>query len=91
MLYFDKCLALGADVADGTNKLHVLSGPAPVEDTDVELGFSFKDISYGLGHLSLTVVSATAAAQYKVGEGEWKSVADPAGMSTVAGGFRTVE
>ena len=50
-----------------------------------------KDISYGLGHLSRTVVSATAAAQYKVGEGEWKSVAGPAGMSTVAGGFRTVE
>ena len=50
-----------------------------------------KDISYGLGHLSRTVVSATADAQYKVGEGEWKSVAGPAGMSTVAGGFRTVE
>ena len=50
-----------------------------------------KDISYGLGHLSRTVVSATSDAQYKVGEGEWKPVAGPAGMSTVAGGFRTVE
>ena len=55
---------LGADVAGGTNKLHVLSGPAPVEDTDVELGFSFKEengatyVRYSIDGTVLTIDSA---------------------------------
>ena len=50
-----------------------------------------KDISYGLGHLSRTVVSATADAQYMVDGGEWKPVSGPAGMSSAVAGFKTVE
>lgn len=57
----------------------------------ITLPGGIKDVSYGLGHLSRTVVSATAAAQYKVGGGEWKPVAGPAGMSSAVGGFKVVE
>ena len=49
-----------------------------------------KDISYGRGHLSRTLVSSTSAAEYKVGSGSWKQVDGPVGMSAVAGGFQVV-
>ena len=50
-----------------------------------------KDVSYGLGHLSRTVVSTTAEAQYRVGDGEWQTVKGSVGMSSAVGRFRTVE
>jgi len=49
-----------------------------------------KDISYGRGHLSRTLVSPTSAAEYRIGSGEWKQVDGPVGMSAVAGGFQAV-
>ena len=57
----------------------------------ITLPGGIKDISYGLGHLSRTLVSATSDAQYRVGEGEWKPVSGPVGMSAAVGGFKTVE
>ena len=50
-----------------------------------------KDVSYGLGHLSRTLVPATASAQYRVGAGAWTEVAGAVGMSAATSGFRTVE
>ncbi|MGN0877453.1 MAG: CotH kinase family protein [Kiritimatiellia bacterium] len=50
-----------------------------------------KDVSYGLGHLSRTVVPATATAQVKVGDGAWQDVTGSVGMSSIAAGFQTVE
>jgi len=56
----------------------------------ITLPGGIKDISYGLGHLSRTIVSERAIAQYKVGEGEWKEIDGPVGMSAQAGGFTLV-
>ena len=50
-----------------------------------------KDVSYGLGHLSRTIVPATATAQVKVGDGAWQDVTGSVGMSSIAAGFQTVE
>ena len=49
-----------------------------------------KDVSYGRGHLSRTLVSSTSAAEYKVGDGAWTPVGGPVGMSAAAGGFTVV-
>ena len=49
-----------------------------------------KDVSYGRGHLSRTLVSSTSPAEYKVGAGGWTAVEGPVGMSAVAGGFTVV-
>ncbi len=49
-----------------------------------------KDVSYGRGHLSRTLISSTSTAEYKAGGGEWTPVDGPVGMSAAAGGFTVV-
>ncbi|MBQ9726900.1 MAG: CotH kinase family protein, partial [Kiritimatiellae bacterium] len=54
-------------------------------------GRQIKDVSWGLGHLSRTVLPASAEAEYRVGgAGDWTTVHGPVGMSAEAGGFKTV-
>ena len=53
----------------------------------ITLPGGIKDISYGLGNLSRTLVAENAAAEYRVGTGAWKPVDGPIGMSAQAGGF----
>ena len=56
----------------------------------IKMPGGIKDVSYGRGHLSRTLVSSTSAAEYKVGEGEWTQIDGPVGMSAAAGGFTVV-
>ena len=49
-----------------------------------------KDVSYGRGRLSRTLVSSTSSAEYKIGGGDWTKVDGPVGMSAAAGGFTVV-
>ena len=56
----------------------------------IKLPGGVKDISYGRGHLSRTLVSSTSPAEYKVGSGAWTAVDGPVGMSAAAGGFTVV-
>ena len=54
-------------------------------------GRQIKDVSFGPGHLSRTVLPASAEAEYRVGGvGEWTPVFGPVGMSAQAGGFQVV-
>ena len=54
-------------------------------------GRQIKDVSFGPGHLSRTVLPASAEAEYRVGgAGEWTPVFGPVGMSAQAGGFQAV-
>ena len=54
------------------------------------LAGGIKDVSYGLGHLSRTVVPDNSAAEYRVGEGDWKKVDGPVGMSAAVSDFQVV-
>jgi len=56
----------------------------------IKLPGGVKDISYGRGRLSRTLVSSTSPAEYKVGSGAWTAVDGPVGMSAAAGGFTVV-
>ena len=58
------------------NVIHRVDFPAQMED-----------ISYGLGNIERTVLSAHDAAQYRVGEGEWHSITGSVGMCGTVGGF----
>lgn len=58
------------------NVIHRVDFPAQMED-----------ISYGLGNIERTVLSAHDAAQYRIGEGEWHSITGSVGMCGTAGGF----
>ena len=58
--------------------------------TELPLPGGIKDVSYGLGHLSRTVVSANAAAEYRVGAGDWTTVDGPVGMSSAVSDFKVV-
>ena len=54
-------------------------------------GRQIKDVSWGLGHLSRTVLPASAEAEYRLdGEPDWTTIHGPVGMSSEAGGFKTV-
>ena len=64
---------VAANLSTDANKHTVFLASAADAKTIVQqitLPGGVKDVSYGLGHLSRTVVSATSAAEYRVGEGE---------------------
>ena len=62
-----------------------------VADIIENFGRQIKDVSYGLGHLSRTVLPSSAEAEYRIGgAGDWTTVFGPVGMSAEAGGFKAV-
>ena len=47
----------------------------------IKMPGGMKDVSYGVGHLERSLFGTRDAAQYRVGEGGWKSARGPVGMS----------
>ncbi len=68
---------------------------AAVASTDaivqqIKMPGGVKDVSYGRGHLTRTFINSTSGAEYKVGDGAWKNVHGPLGMSAAVGDFTIV-
>ena len=71
--------------------LFVASPGGTKVDEFENFGRQIKDISWGRGHLSRTVLPAASEAEYRIGgSGDWTPVFGPVGMSRQAGGFKTV-
>ena len=73
--------------ADGEHAF--LATPSGTIVDDVKFGPQIKDVSVGAGHLTHTILSSTANAEYRV-NGSWTPVVGPVGMCGAASGFTVV-
>lgn len=83
---------VGANISTDADKHTVFLASAAATSAvvqQVRMPGGVKDVSYGRGHLSRTLVSSVSPAEYRVGGG-WTPVSGPVGMSAAAGGFTVV-
>ena len=83
----DAHAALGLSSDGGTISLATPEGA--VVDR-YALGRQFDDVSFGYGHITRSLVSATGPAEYRVGDGDWTPAFGPIGMTAGSNAFTVV-
>lgn len=65
-----------------------LASPDGTVISQLAFGQQFDDVSFGVGHVERELVRSTRAAEYRIGDGAWKSCDGAIGMAPVAGAFK---
>jgi hypothetical protein len=82
---FDAHVALG--LSSG-GECAALASPDGTVISQLAFGQQFDDVSFGVGHVERELVRSTRAAEYRIGDGAWKSCEGAIGMAPVVGAFK---